>query len=52
MCSSSANRATALRNADPILSKIAGDGIGLPRCAVKKLTTCPPTCRFGTYALR
>ena len=40
--------ATALRNAVPILSKIAGDGIGYPRCAVRKLTTCPPTCRFGT----
>jgi hypothetical protein len=48
MCSSSANRPTAFRNADPILSKIGGEGIGLPRCAVKKDTTCPPTCRFGT----
>ena len=28
MCSSSAKRATALRNPVPILSKIAGDGIG------------------------
>jgi hypothetical protein len=48
MCSSSANRATAVRNAVPILSKIAGEGIGHPRCRVKNVTTCPPTCRFGT----
>jgi hypothetical protein len=48
MWSCSAKRATAFRNAVPIFSKIAGDGIGLPRCAVRKLTTCPPTCRFGT----
>ena len=48
MCSSSANRLTARRNAVPIFSKIAGDGIGLPRYAVKKDTTCPPTCKLGT----
>ena len=32
----------------PIFSKIAGDGIGLPRCWVRNETTCPPICRFGT----
>ena len=36
-------------NAVPIFSRIAGDGIGLPRCWVRKLMTCPPTCRFGRY---
>ena len=43
-----ANLATARRNRPPIWSKIAGEGIGNPRCAVKNDTTCPPTCRFGT----
>src|SRR5215212_3241780 len=43
--------ADRLRNTVPILSKIAGDGIGFPRCAVRKLTTCPPTCRLFTQAL-
>ena len=45
---SAAKRSTALRKAVPILSMIAGDGIGLPRCAVMNDTTCPGTCRFGT----
>ena len=45
---SAAKRSTALRKAIPIFSKIAGDGIGLPRCAVINDTTCPATCRFGT----
>jgi hypothetical protein len=45
---SSAKRATAARNALPILVKMAGEGIGLPRCWVNKTTTCPPTWRFGT----
>ena len=45
---SAAKRCTAVRNAVPIFSMIAGDGIGLPRCAVINDTTCPPTCRFGT----
>jgi hypothetical protein len=36
----------AERGAD--LSMIAGDGIGLPRCAVINDTTCPATCRLGT----
>jgi len=45
---SSANDRTARRNAVPIFSRIAGDGIGLPRCCVRKLTTWPPACRFGT----
>ena len=43
-----AKRSTAVRNPVPILSMIAGDGIGLPRWAVINDTTCPPTCRFGT----
>ena len=48
MSLTSANRATSRRNLLPILSKIAGDGIGHPRCAVMNDTTWPPTCRFGT----
>lgn len=27
-------------------------GNRIPRCWVKKLTTCPPTCSIGTYAFR
>jgi hypothetical protein len=48
---SAAKRSTAARNAVPIFSMIAGDGIGLPRCAVINDTTCPPTCRFGTVQI-
>jgi hypothetical protein len=43
-----ANRATARRNRSPIGPNSAGEGIGLPRCWVKNVTTCPPTCRLGT----
>ena len=43
---------TALRNRSPIFSRIAGDGIGKPRWWVRKLTTCPDTCRLGTQPLR
>jgi hypothetical protein len=39
---------TAARNASPILAKMAGEGIGWPRCWVKNVTTCPSTCRLGT----
>ena len=38
-----ANNVTAWRNAVPIFSMIAGEGIGLPRCPVMNLTTCPAT---------
>ena len=48
----SAYDATARRNRPPIRSKIAGDGIGNPRCRVMNSTTCPGTCRFGTYPFR
>ncbi|HYZ07127.1 MAG TPA: hypothetical protein VE709_00735, partial [Pseudonocardiaceae bacterium] len=48
MSLSAANSATALRNRSPMRSKIAGEGIGNPRCRVRKLTTCPGTCRVGT----
>jgi hypothetical protein len=48
MCSSSAKPDTDRRNAVPIFSMIAGDGIGNPRCAVMNDTTCPPTCNVGT----
>jgi hypothetical protein len=48
MLLSVAKRSTAVRNAVPIFSMIAGDGIGLPRCAVINDTTCPGTCRLGT----
>lgn len=47
-----AKRSTAVRNAVPIFSRIAGDGIGLPRCTVRNDTTRPPICRFGTYPFR
>jgi hypothetical protein len=47
-----ANRSTAARKLLPSLVKVAGEGIGLPRCWVRKPTTCPPTWRFGTYAFR
>jgi hypothetical protein len=43
-----ANRATAARNRSPILANSAGEGIGLPKCWVKKVTTWPLTCKFGT----
>ena len=36
---SAANPATSRRNRSPIFSRIAGDGIGNPKCAVKKPTT-------------
>jgi hypothetical protein len=49
---SRANSVTALRNRNPILSRIAGDGIGNPRCPVRKLTTWPDICRLGTNPLR
>ena len=31
--------------ADPVT---AGDGIGNPKCAVMKDTTCPGVCKIGT----
>ena len=34
-----ANSVTALRNRNPIFSRIAGDGIGNPKWWVRKLTT-------------
>jgi hypothetical protein len=34
---------TDRRNAVPIFSMIAGEGIGQPRCPVMNDTTCPPT---------
>lgn len=43
-----ANRSTSRRNRVTICSKIAGDGVFLPRCLRMKFATCPPTCRFGT----
>lgn len=46
-----ANLFTASRNRDPIFSMIAGDGIGNPRSS-RYCTSCPPTCRCGTYPLR
>jgi hypothetical protein len=52
MLCSAANSTTALRNRNPIRSKIAGDGIGNPKCWVKKLTTWPDTCKVGTQPLR
>jgi hypothetical protein len=52
MSCSTAKSATALRNPTPIRSKTAGDGIGNPRCRVKKLTTCPGTCKFGTQPFK
>ena len=48
MCSSPAKRDTDRRNAVPIFSRIAGDGMGKPRCCVMNDTTCPPTCSAGT----
>src|SRR4030095_6543281 len=47
-----AKRPTACRNRSPIGMNSAGEGIGWPRCCVRKTTTCPPTCRLGTYPLR
>jgi hypothetical protein len=37
-----------LAEAVPMRLNRAGEGISLPRCSVKNMTTCPPTCRFGT----
>jgi hypothetical protein len=51
-CSVAANEDTDRRNAVPIFSRIAGEGIGNPRYAVMNDTTWPPTCKFGTYPLR
>ena len=48
MSLASAKEATARRNFCPILSKIAGEGIGRPRCWVMNATTCPLDCRIGT----
>ena len=48
----SANALTSRRKRLPMLPNSAADGIGLPRCRVMNRTTCPPTCRFGTYAFR
>jgi len=47
-----ANESTPRRNLVPIFSKIAGEGIDNPKCRVMNETTCPPTCRVGTYPLR
>jgi energy-coupling factor transporter ATP-binding protein EcfA2 len=52
MSYSAANSVTALRNPNPIRSKITGEGIENPRCRVRKLTTWPGTCKFGTHPLR
>src|SRR4051812_45461190 len=41
---------TSRRNRLPIWENSAGDGTGWPRWPVKNRTTCPPTCKFGTYA--
>jgi hypothetical protein len=48
----SAKEVTAWRNACPRRSSSAGEGIGLRSCAVRKLTTWPPTTRFGTDKVR
>jgi len=47
----SAKERTERRNWSPIRPTTTGDGIGNPRDA-RNATTCPPTCRFGTYPLR
>jgi hypothetical protein len=44
---SSANAATALRNAVPIRLNNAGDGTGLPKCSVRNVTTGIVTCPAG-----
>jgi len=31
---------------------MAGEAIPNPRCWVRKFTTCPLTCRFGTYPFK
>jgi hypothetical protein len=36
----------------PIGPNSAGEGISLPRWPHRNRTTCPPTCRFGTYAFK
>ena len=43
-----ANAFTSVLNRSPIRLNSAGDGTGLPRCSVRNVTTCPPTCRVGT----
>ena len=49
---SSAKALTSRRKRLPIFCSNAGEGIGKPRCSVKKVTTWPPTCSVGTYAFR
>jgi len=48
----SANVPTDRRNLVPILSMIAGEAIGNPRCLVKNHHTCPLVCSVGTYPFR
>ena len=43
---------TSRRKRLPIFSITAGEAIGLPRCSLQNRSTCPPTCRLGTYAFR
>jgi len=47
----SANRLTSRRKRLPMPPSTAIEAIGLPKCPVMNRTTCPATCRFGTYAL-